>query len=271
MTIKPTTFVKEHAPWSISKADTAKQCPHKFYLKYIQKKKMDLPPHPDALIGQMVHRAVEFALCGRSVETAFQFALKEYQLTTNEIDRAKALLPAMSNFIRKFKSYRQRHRASDPRMEQKLAIDFDGNSTRFFDNKGFLRGVIDLYLTFRGTYNAAIIDHKTGKHRELKYFRQQFNAYMLLLKAEKPELEGIQTGINFLKEDTIEFVKGLQDVRDVQPIFEEIVMYLNDATQDAHQHELVRPGPLCGWCDYQTICSAHADGTNGKEKEQRPH
>jgi len=270
MTIKPTTFVKEHAPWSISKADTAKQCPHKFYLQYITKKKMDLPPNADALIGQAVHRAVEFALCGRPVDAAFKFAIEEFNLTSNEIERALALRPAAYNFLRKFNAYCTRHNANAPKMEQRFGIDFDGNPIEFFNNNGFLRGVIDLYMTFKGTNDAIILDHKTGKYRALNYFKSQFNAYTLLLKAHLPELERIQTGINFLKEDTIEFVKKLQDVRDVQPIFEDITKFLNEATVEAHKHSLVRPGPLCGWCDYQRICPAHADGTNGnKEKEQR--
>lgn len=272
MTIKPTTFVKEHAPWSVSKADTAKQCPHRFYLKYIVKKKVDLPPNADALVGQAVHRAVEFALSGRPVDKSFKFAIEEFKLTSNEIERARALIPATQNFLRKFNHYCKKHNANTPKMEQRFGIDFEGNPVEFFNNNGFLRGVIDLYMTFKGTRNAVILDHKTGKHRALHYFRNQFNAYILLLKANSPELEGIQTGINFLKEDTIEFVKGLQDVRDVQPIFEEIVQFLNESTKEAHKHELVRPGPLCGWCDYQHICPAHADGTNGsKEKEQGTH
>lgn len=272
MTIKPTSFVKEHAPWSVSKADTAKQCPHKFYLKYIVKKKLDLPPNPDALVGQAAHRAVEFALSGRPVDKSFQFAIEEFKLTSPEIERMNALIPATHNFLRKFNSYCERHKANTPKMEQRFGIDFDGNPIKFFDNSGFLRGVIDLYMTFKGTKNAVILDHKTGKQRALHYFQNQFNAYILLLKAHQPELEGIQTGINFLKQDTIEFVRKLQDVRDVQPIFEEIVVFLNESTQDAHQHKLVRPGPLCNWCDYLSICPAHADGTNGsKEEEQGPH
>jgi len=267
--VKPTSIVKEFAPWSISKADVAQQCPHRFHLQYVKKKKMDLPPGKEALIGKAVHSVLEYALkpYGRTaVDQCYLQAIKEHQLTTTEAEEAREFQPAVANFMRRFESYRKLHDISFPSIEQRLAVDFDGNPINFWnDEKGLLRGVIDLSAFFKNYPWALILDHKTGKEHDLKYFDKQFNAYALFLKATKPDLQHVKLGINFVRTDHVAFKKGMLDVRDVQPLFEQVLTFLNKATIDTHKHELVRPGPLCGWCDYRSICPAHADGANGKQ------
>lgn len=269
---KPTSIVTEHAPWSISKAEVARQCPHRFYLQYIVKKKMNVPPTKEALIGKAVHSAVEYALGSQgkmSVGKCFKLSLVEHKLTTKEIEEARGLQPAVENFIRRFLAYRKKHGIVIPSIEQRLSVDFEGKPTKFWDNKnGLIRGVLDLSARFTGKPWALILDHKTGKERELHYFDKQFNAYALFLKAATPELEAIKLGINFIRADRVDFKKGMMDVRDIQPIFEQVLTFLNEATQDVPNHNLVRPGPLCGWCDYRSICPAHADGADGKQTKK---
>ncbi len=267
--VKPTDIVKEHAPWSISKAQVAKQCPHRFYLQYIVKKRMDVPQSVESLIGTAAHSALEYALGGNgklSVNKCFKIAIAEHKLTTPEIEMVRGFQPAVENFLRKFQSYRKRHQGETPLIEQRLAVDFNGAPVRFWDNgKGLIRGVIDLSMRFKNNPHGLILDHKTGKERELKYFENQFNAYALFMRATVPELKSIKLGINFLKADRIEFQDGTLDVRDIQPLFNRVLSFLNDTTQDANNHKLVRTGPLCNWCDYMSICPAHADGADGKK------
>ncbi len=269
---KPTSIVTEYAPWSISKAEVARQCPHRFYLQYILKKKMNVPPTKEALIGKAVHSAVEYALGSQgkmSVNKCFTLAVTEHRLTTKEIEEARGLQPAVENFIQRFAAYKKRHGVTTPAIEQRLAVDFEGKPVRFWDNdKGLIRGVLDLSARFNGKPWALILDHKSGKERELHHFDKQFNAYALFLKAISPELESIKLGINFIRADKVEFKKGMLDVRDIQPVFERVLTFLNEATEDAHNHELVRPGPLCGWCDYRSECPAHADGADGKQTKK---
>jgi hypothetical protein len=122
-------------------------------------------------------------------------------------------------------------------------------------------------MVFKGKPHALILDHKTGKDHDLNYFENQFNSYILLLKAAMPHLTGIALGINFLKTDAIELKnKGkLCDVRDVTPIFERLVAYFNTATEDTHNFDQCNPNVLCNWCDFKGICPAHSDGTNGRK------
>ncbi len=267
--VKPTSVVTEFAPWSISKAGVAQQCPHRFYLQYVLKKKMNIPPTPEALIGKAVHSALEYALGAKgkmSVTKCFKLALVEHRLTTKEIEDARGMQPAVENFIKKYTGYSQRHGIAMPAIEQRLAVDFDGKPVRFWDNdKGLIRGVLDLSARFKKRPWALILDHKTGKERDLSYFGNQFNAYALFLKAVAPELDEIKLGINFIRADRIELRKDMLDVRDIQQVFERVLTFLNEATVDAHNYELVRPGPLCGWCDYRSECPAHVDGANGKK------
>ncbi len=257
--IKPSTFVVENAPWSISKADVAALCPHKFYLQYIKKVKLEgLAPNVDALIGKAVHRALEFAITGRPLAQCLQFAIDEFKLTTHEIDRVMSFELAATHFVDRFESYRRRHDCAEPVTEQRLAIDFDGNSVDFFNNKGLLRGVIDVYTCLKTKPYALIIDHKTGKEQDLHYYENQFNAYTLLLKAKIPTIMGVIVGINFLQEDAIELRENgkITPVQDITPFMENIIRYLNKATETTHNHTICKTGPLCGWCDYREICPA---------------
>lgn len=268
--IEPTPTVKKYAPWSISKAQVAKQCPHRFYLQYIKKKRMDLPPSYEALIGTAVHSILEYAVGGLgqlSVSRCFKLAAVEHKLTTRELEEVRGLIPAVENFIKKFGAYCKRLNAEKPVLEQRLAIGYSGEPRAFWDNKNaLLRGVLDLSVRFRGKPHALILDHKTGKEHSLDFYKNQFNSYAILLKAKVPDLEKIKLGINFVRADRVDFVKEMVDVRGIDPLLNNIVEYLNEATRDADNSEVAQPGPLCGWCDYRSICPAHMDGTNGKEK-----
>lgn len=268
--VKPTTFVNEYAPWSISKADCAKQCPHRFYLQYVLKKRTGLPTSTEALVGTAVHSALEYIFTGRPLNKCFKLAAETHNLTTEEIEQALNFVPAARNFLRKYESYSARHRMGNPVIESRLAIDIDGNPVRYFDNKrGFLRGVIDMYALFKKTPYALILDHKTGREYEIEHFMNQFKVYMLLLKSERPALEKIQLGINFLKTDKVEMVKGMLDIRDIQPVYDDVVTHLNISTKNTHKFKTPRQGPLCGWCDYKHSgdCLAYSDSINGKNKK----
>jgi hypothetical protein len=262
--VKPTEFVREHAPWSYSKASVASQCPFKFKLQYIDKKKTY--PSADAIVGQAVHKALEYALTNRPVKACFEIAITEDErLTSNEIERIEGFIPSAQKFIRRFNAYRTKYPAYEPKLEQRFGVGFDGKLAKFFDNTSLLRGVVDVYMLFKKNPDCLILDHKTGKAHDLKYFTDQFNIYTLLLKAKEPNLERVRVGLNFLKTDEIVLGK-LQDVRDIQPVMDKVVNFLNASTKETHKSQLVKQGPLCKWCDYQQeYCPAFAGGDNGQE------
>lgn len=280
----PNEFVLNNAPWSVSKADVARDCPKRFKFQYVEKLKMATGRGFEASTGKMVHRALELAVSGIPMEKAFDRAISEVTnvepLSTTELEDVRSYLSASRAFLGKFTAYKQRHGGADPKMEQRLAVDLSGASVPFFGKNqegrelAFLRGVIDLYMLFTGKNTALILDHKTGKYKEIEHFRAQFDMYLLLLKSAYPHLEFVQLGINFLKVGRIELAQKMEDVRDVEPIRDRLIRFLNDSTRETSDLERTKPGRLCGWCEYQSICPAHAGvsdgGINEKEKGSDP-
>lgn len=266
---QPSDFVLEHAPWSVSKAKAAAECPKRFWFSYILKKKAD-KVNADALVGQAVHKAVEYMLVGYPASKAFDAVLAEFELTSNELDRVMNFQVAAQNFLDKFRRYTERHNAQKPMIEMKLAVDIDGKPVDFFNNKrGFLRGVLDLSCLFRGTPHGLVLDHKTGKEHDLRYFQTQFDSYIWLLKAAYPELTGIQVGINFLKADVVRFGK-MYDVTSADLIRDRMINYLNEATREAEKSfETTHITKLCAWCDHISYCPAHTGNDHGKETTQK--
>jgi hypothetical protein len=130
-----------------------------------------------------------------------------------------------------------------------------------------MRGVLDVALLFKRDPHGLVLDHKTGKQHDLRYFRNQFLAYVLLLKATHPELTGIKVGINFLKTDTIQMGK-MYDVTEIEPVRRDIITFLNQATQGTADFERTNPSKLCGWCDHQEYCPAHAGNDHGKDQKE---
>ncbi len=270
--ITPSETVLKYAPWSLSKANTAKDCPRKFYFNYVVKKKG--VTNADALVGQATHSALEFALEGRPPLRAIEFAMEKYPLTTNEQERVMAFQPAIENFLRSFKHYCTQHHAQPPQYEQKLAVDINGKAVaNFFDNKKvFLRGVLDIAVLFKRKPYALVLDHKTGKDRGLHYYAQQFLIYRILMKAQYPNLTKILSGINWVKADRID-LGDFVDTPNIEGPMAAFIEFLNESTKDLGDLSEYRQNRLCDWCDYKSQCpmfnpKASADVIETEEDER---
>lgn len=272
MTIEPSQFVLDHAPWSYSKAEAASQCPHRFYLTYVEKRKKGRP-NADALVGQAVHTILEFMISGRSWNLAHDAALEKYDLTTNEIDRVEEMKFSAMNFMDKLTKYQERHNIQDTWIERKMGVTLEGAPTKFFASDVFFRGVVDLALFPKDRGHVIVLDHKTGKRRSLKYYERQFDCYLLLVKATLERITQGRVGIHWAKENLIELSKTPRNLSDIQPHQEQLIGWLNKSVQSAADNlEMVKPGPLCPWCEHQATCPAFnqgsdADNACGKESE----
>jgi CRISPR/Cas system-associated exonuclease Cas4 (RecB family) len=262
----PSDFVRKFAPWSVSKINVAAQCPYRFYLQYTEKKKMGLPTTSAALVGRAIHTLMENNTKGFKPEVAKRLAIEMHNLTTNEIETVEGFLPAIAKFNSRMAAYQTRMSLGKLQPEQLWAIDFAGKPAKYWGKNVFLRGAVDLHATFLKRPYAFVLDHKTGKWKELNEYKWQFAAYKLLLRTHKPEVIKIQIGVNHLFTETIDMKQGLDDVRDVATMFSAFMKYVNEQTRAAYNHNITRRGPLCDWCDYKTICPAHAehDGIKGK-------
>lgn len=277
MSVTPNEFVLANAPWSVSKADVARECPKKFDFQYIQKIKVPGIRAFEATTGQIVHRALELALSGVPINKSFDLALQGVResMSTNEVEDVLTYKPAVQGFIGKFNAYKMKHQGAPPVLEQKLAVDLSGNAVPFFgkDSSGneiaFLRGVIDMSMLFPGKPVALIMDHKTGKYKPIENYRAQFDMYLMLLKAANPSLEEVKIGINYLKVNKIEFVREMEDVRDIAPIRDRLLRFMNDSTRETHKLDWARRGPLCKWCNFYDICPAQTGNPDGGKKEEQ--
>jgi len=268
MPVTPTEFVIEHAPWSISKLNLAAQCPHAFHQKYVVGRKMGFPLSSDALVGNAVHTLLEFLMKGHPLKAAHRAAVNKYGLTTMEIERVVAFHPAITSFQKRMAAYFNRCRAEKPVLEQQYAIDFEGNSVGYWSKKGFLRGAIDLSVQFQGKPYALILDHKSGKAKPLEQYEWQFASYKLLFRAHHPDVQKVQLCINHLFTESVDMVKGMHDVRDVSAMLDTFMDYANRQTRSSYNHRVTRKSPLCGWCDYQSICPAHGNYDGNKTKQR---
>jgi putative RecB family exonuclease len=251
----------EYAPWSHSKAETASQCPRKFYLTYVQKVKTG-KSNSDALVGKAVHTILEFMLAGRNWEVAYGAAVDKHALTTDELERVEDFKVPVHEFMAKLARYKERHDiGNDIWIEKKLAVNLDGNPVKFFDSSAFFRGIVDLAMFPRKQKHIVILDHKTGKHRALRHYRQQFNSYLILTKAAVPDLVQSSTGIHWAKSATVEVDPTSYDVQTIEPYFEQLISWLNDCTQSTVNFGETKRGPLCPWCDYQDSCPAFDQGS----------
>jgi CRISPR/Cas system-associated exonuclease Cas4 (RecB family) len=255
----------KYGPWSISKADVARQCPLKFNHQYVLKTKVERGRSVEALIGKTVHQVLEFSLCGRSVRKSFELSIEQFDLTSTEKEEVLSFVPNVEHFMKEFNGYSKRHKGNRLEIEDKLGVTIDGKPCAFFDKDVFLRGVVDLHMRFGRKPIGLILDHKTGKTRDISYYENQFNAYALFLKAHQPELAKLKMAIYFARSGDIVFKNGLDDVTNLDSVLERVISAVNQAAQNLSDMEKATPTPLCGWCDYKCICPAHMDGDNGKE------
>jgi len=264
---EPTDLVREYTPWSVSKANTAHNCPLQFNKKYVLKEKGSRPRKSDAIIGQAAHKTLELALgTGITLRRALELTFEEYELTQEEEDRVSDLVPNMAEFLKRFDRYKKNHGIIDVDIEKKAAVNLSGESVKFFDNaNGYIRGVMDLTARLKDKPIAVILDHKSGKNRGLRYYTAQFDVYCLLTKTLWPDIEQVQLGVHFIRDRKIEMAPKLIDITNTEVLLDRVTAFLNKNAEKLT--DLTKPNktPLCGWCDYQLSCPIFMEGTNGNE------
>jgi putative RecB family exonuclease len=269
MSVEPTPFVKKYAPWSASKADTAKQCPLKFKYAYIQKTAKGRPGE-EAQVGITVHRILELCLTGKSLDDAKGIALNDPKVTLLTVEREKieAAMPAVATFLRRTFAFIDKLGGADLLVEKKIASTFTGNPTAFYNNAGLLRGVLDVGILFKDRPHLMVIDHKTGKNRGLGYYNWQFLAYTLLAKANYPEITHVIPAIHWVQDEYTDVGKPIE-VSGVAEWVDKVVEHLNTTTRAAAENlDNVQPSRLCDWCDYQALCPAKDRATGELHGDQ---
>lgn len=281
MASKLTPFLLEHAAWSLSKVETAKQCPRKFWYTYVNKPNkaaLGIVESSDARTGKAIHRVLELMIKGHPLDFAISTVIREKQLVTKEIEAVEASRPAATKFAKTFNAFRNSQGEHDLVVEAQIAAGFNGEKKPYYEKRGatntlLLRGMIDVGCVFKDKPTAMIIDHKTGKNKGIANHAHQMDCYALLIKANYPHVTKMLPAIHWVQDQLIEHGDPI-DLTSLDALVEKVVQFMLDATieVDGSNLEKTRTSILCNWCDYYSLCPAHATeslgGAHGEIKEE---
>jgi hypothetical protein len=188
-------YVLKNGPWSFSKAGVIAKCSQQFDYKYGPLRKSFVEEQQasseDSRIGVVVHQALEFGLDGIPVKQAFQFAIDKGELTSDETEKVMSFFDQVSRFVGFIDRFKVKYgvRPQNVFIEYKIGMSPGFKNVTFFDNTGLFRGVLDfMMLTAHG--DAVVIDHKSGKQKEMAHYEDQCKAYCILALAMRPGSSG---------------------------------------------------------------------------------
>lgn len=253
----------EHAPWSISKADTALQCGLRFTWKYIENRpepKQSI--RPESRIGSAAHKAIELVLHGQDVKRAFTVGAVDNKLTTKEVEDLMTFQGTIQEFVKRVAKFQEKRPAKKQFVEHKFGLTMQLKPTTFFGGDVFFRGTWDYALHLESD-ELVIIDHKSGPPAvpdpktgevDLGKYQNQLNMYALAGRVALPRIKGVQSAIHFLKDGSLRWGSYITLNEIDEGITDWFVKYLNDAV--ANLQPKATPGWYCGFCGYAAQCPA---------------
>lgn len=262
----------DHSPWSPSKADLASRCGLAFKYRYIDKKETG-PKGTAAKIGTTVHKAQELVLGDNTKpEVALEEAIKtaEDSLTHNEIEQVRTFTQSIIDFSKRLNALLEKHPAKKIILEERWAITPEFYPCKFFDNKGMIRGIVDLAILLESGH-MIVIDHKSGKPRPLKYYGSQLDVYAIMAQAQYPDIKGVRCAVNFMSQDKVVWGNYKSREQIEQVLRPWLIDYLNGKANRVEGFEATT-GYHCSWCDFKSICpewvNDDEDGEDGAESRR---
>lgn len=259
--------VLENGPWSISKLGVIEKCSLQYDYKYGKQKQPELVQISDSRVGVAVHKALELALQGLLVRDAISHAKDAYELSSTEEEEVDSRVEQIEKFVGRMAAFRRNYGVVDTCIEEKWGMTADLRWSGFFGDSRrelpvFFRGVVD-FAMYTKSRDLIIIDHKSGKMRDLEYYQTQLRVYALMGLARFPEARGVQTAINFVMPDSLIWDKFVP----AETIAREYGPWLRGHMSKVCAALLAEPAPnktkLCDWCGYKPICPAHREVTSG--------
>jgi len=260
--------VVKHGPWSISKLGVIEQCTLKFDYKYGPEKVKEPPTdNTESLTGIIVHRALELALDNFPVKHAFRQALDENPVLSDQRDQIMSFFQQVERMVKTFANLRVawgvKGDIHSVMIERKWGLTADFKNAEFFARDVFFRGVVD-YALLTAKNNVVIVDHKTGKERDLSYYENQFRAYCLLALAKMPTLKAVQTGINFVLNDRLLWSPKAITAEQIRDEYQPwLLAHINKTCEGLTKPPEPNVQRLCDWCGYKPYCPGHGGAGRG--------
>lgn len=249
-----------YAPWSMSKAKLALECPLAHHLRYVKKQKMPaVIGSPAQRIGKAAHYVLEQALLGKEMRRAIREGSFSNRLTSVEVEELLSMVHSIRAFDRRIREFSEKHgvQDGDKYVEYQFAVDQGWQPTKYFGKDVFLRVVWDLLLKVDD--RIVIIDHKTGTavpERELvQRYGAQLNFYMACAMCRFPDARSVRMAYHFIAEEELTWLReyGAEEIRG--KLFPWVIEYLNRAAESATRFDPVI-GWACKFCEYISICPA---------------
>jgi len=256
----------KYGPWSPSKASLAATCALAFKYRYIDKVATG-PKGSAAIVGVTVHRAQELVLQGVHVAEALSTAITESEsdLTHKDKEKVKTFAQPLIDFDERIRVFKSNYPVKHVLLENKWAVTKDYEACDFADERGIIRGIVDMSLVLESGH-VIIIDHKTGRVRPATYYTTQLHFYTVMALAHFPDLKGVQCALHYVAHSKLEWSNPVKPsyIKDVlQPW---LIDYLNKKSVKADTPDAT-VGKHCDWCDFRTICTVR--GRNVKAGEER--
>lgn len=246
--------------YSHSRLSCYEQCPQRFKFQYIDKIETEEEETVEAFLGTQVHEALEklYRDLQHQKENTLEelLAFVEDQWSANwdddiiivrkEYGPKNYLMMARKYITDYYRRYTPFTQGKTIALEQLIQITLDD------DGEYRLRGFIDrLTETSDGFYE--IHDYKTNSRLPLpEYLRtdRQLALYMIGVQNQYPDVQDVQLIWHFLK-----FDKEINSTRTQEELAElkQNTIQLIDHIEGDSEYK-ARPGSLCDWCEFQSVC-----------------
>jgi CRISPR/Cas system-associated exonuclease Cas4 (RecB family) len=266
--------VLRQAPWSISKVGVLDLCMKQFLHKYIEKLK-EGKKSGASRVGVVAHAILEDGLRtpNADLQSVLRTQAEEQQLSREELIEVSAKMSPIADFIKRIETFKTNNGVVEEFIEHKLALNERHESCSFFETKDeagnitskpLLRGVIDHAMRTSDDF-LIVLDHKSGRKKDIGEHSTQFYAYMALATAAFPWLKGVQAGINYIGEPKVDWFPRFDNrpgawTREeiVRIVFPWLQQYLNRTAVKLSQIEAGNVRPETGWqclyCGFSSVC-----------------
>lgn len=263
-------------PWSMSKAQLAKNCSFAFGLRYVDRAKGVVKEASAAgRIGKAAHDVLEVLLkLGNltGLKRAMVKASVDYKLTTPEIEELMSYTHNIASFCKRLERYAEKQGVTATLVERRFGLRANMTPTTFWgkeilgvgkDERGkpikdvFFRGVWDLVLSASGY--TIIIDHKSGAvpkktEEALAHHDHQLKLYAVAALILFPETRGVQSALHFLQSEEIIWEGKMRTAEQIrEELFPWYIEYINEAA-GAVAARRPNKGWHCSFCEYTDRC-----------------
>jgi hypothetical protein len=257
-------------PWSISKLKLLQKCPMSFFIKYVVKVK--LPKELQAMVdtsaadvGSSAHKILESLMFGKSLSQSYSIAKHEFvdtgKLTPQQW--AEKIVPVESNIIN-FKERMENFERANPikriLTEIRIGVTKDWESTSFFGDDVYMRGVIDLAIHLENN-DLVVIDHKYGGSPAfgLRNYEMQLNSYKPLYHFGIGNIRGAQSGVHWIAEGDVKLGNYSPRSEIEGNLRNEIEFNIQgaiDGVVETHGYFKHVSGSMCQYCEFRDPCKA---------------